>query len=103
MKSRIRLLLLILMVLVFFSALQVTYAMATCNSFECALAGGKCVNNECIMPPKPTPTPTPGPTQTSVPSSSVIVTVQKLYCDTRICVIIVSPPDYLNKLVEPIK
>lgn len=79
---------------------QLSYA--TCNSFECASKGGACVNGACVVP-TPTPKPTPTPTQVPVPTSSTIVTIQQLYCDNRICIIIVSPPSYLGQLSVPSK
>lgn len=68
---------------------------ATCNSFTCGQSGGTCINGVCVIPtPQPTPTP--------APNTSMLTTIQKLYCDTRICIVIVSPPDYLKQLVAPL-
>ena len=83
-------------ILFLLSITQMSYA--ACNSFSCAESGGTCVNGVCV-PNKPAPPTTPIP----VSVTASLVQIAKLYCvPGELCIIVVSPPDFIGKLVLPI-
>jgi hypothetical protein len=65
--------------------------------------GYHCVNGACVSDSVPTPTPIPTPIPTQNPcTNAMLFKVMQFYCGEKACVLVISPPDFLNHLADAI-
>lgn len=71
-------------------------ASAACDQLKCLLSGGKCIDGQCVTGDAiPTPTPTPFPdgiTPTTNVSDFSLMIIQKFFCDSKTCIIVIAAP-----------
>lgn len=81
--------------------IAVTNCHAGCGPYGCLEPFTACVDGVCVST-IPTPTPAPTPTPTTIPTidgipGAALIAVQKIYCNDKLCIIIVQPVSALNK------